>query len=132
MKIRNGFVSNSSSSSFYVAVPKDEPFNEDLIWRSLGVDRFSLAGQLLKAYVDFFKEGETVDLDQLMEDYGSDTVEDLKKSCRNHPVIELIEKGWHVTRREASNEDYNGIGRFLHDAIWQDIDTDKMKIIKWG
>lgn len=132
MKIRTGFVSNSSSSSFYVAVPKGEKLEETAIWKLLGVDKNSLAGQLLQAYVEFFKEGEQVDLDQLMSDYGAHNIEELKRYCRNDPLIEMIENGWYVTRREASNEDYNGIGRFLHDAEWKNIDTDKLKIIKWG
>jgi len=68
MKIRTGFVSNSSSSSFVIA--SDEPITEELLLKTLGVSEgHPLQGFLTKACEGLYEETELYeDFDALKED----------------------------------------------------------------
>jgi len=72
MKIRSGFVSNSSSSSFVVSVPKDFVVTKDMIseqgmvelWENELIDEEDIVSQraldYLQSQVDILKSGSTL------------------------------------------------------------------------
>lgn len=73
-KIRTGFVSNSSSSSFIIAVKKDDP--KDLVI-TLPIDEYIGEGESLE---DFSKNPHLLN----DCDYRKDYIDDLKKECKKY------------------------------------------------
>jgi hypothetical protein len=109
MKIRQGFVSNSSSSSFVIAVPKGTPVTKEAFHQALfGVDReitfgaeyhhhnYTMSYRVVEQIIDQIKEGS--------DDYGAfkGKVTDLTKVVsapyNEHPEIDEF-------KREETPED---------------------------
>ena len=110
-KIRNGFVSNSSSSSFVVAIRKNV-IKEDI------ETYFSEEKELLESFIS------------ITEDYYSDSVEyDEMISLLANKIMEtkngLLLNDWYVGSFIFGNEDYIDEGYLYEHG---DIDTDFFKM----
>lgn len=120
MKIRSGFVSNSSSSSFIIAV-RSSVTNED---------------------INAFVENATENIKNFIEDmdYKSDCmdeiVEEVKQELRNELQFILMDSSglllgdWKVFANEYSNEDGDYYA-FMYDYA-QDLSTELFKFKRAG
>ena len=114
MKIRRGFVTNSSSSSFVIAI-RDDATQEDI-------------------YNELFK---LVDLEDIEEWVSREWVEaetvkeimhEVAEELYNCHMCGMALAGWHIVSREYNNED-NDVGIFMYDNM--DVceqETEHMKI----
>lgn len=73
MKIRNGFVSNSSSSSFIIGVKGE--LTEEKLMKSLKVDVNSPLYPLAKGMAQVMLKSEEFTLEELLKDRGCDVVD---------------------------------------------------------
>jgi hypothetical protein len=119
MKIRTGFVSNSSSSSFIVAYKGEKPSVEQVM-ESFGIAKGSPAAVMFGGIFETLlaaKPMPKADIEYLREDRSDDE------------VLKLLDDGWTVLRGSSSDE-----GRDPSDAFlcFSDIDvsTKTLKITK--
>ena len=109
MKVRMGFVSNSSSSSFIIGVPKGTELSHKLIKDALGIDLPK--DNILKPLADKMVEilcdrSEKISAEELAADWGYDTVQELLKKQKKSDEAKLIEKGFDIYRGDVSSEEY--------------------------
>jgi hypothetical protein len=107
MKVRNGFVSNSSSSSYLLAYKPGEDISRSGLVEALGARPGTPAEELLKPYVDFFLAGKRMTKEDLEERYNSG-------DRMPEKLQEALGKGWEVIHIRASNEDNDPISYALH------------------
>jgi hypothetical protein len=108
MKVRNGFVSNSSSSSFIISTNADTP----KLTLTISLDSIISTICTTKEQVDKF----------FLEEYGSrgDTIETLLGYEDNYIVgnymkcLEAINNGKKVCFGDVSSEDYESISSFIY------------------
>jgi len=129
MKIRNGFVSNSSSSSFILA--SKTALTKEQVSRAMGIPKDSLIAGIgdevaqvvidsankvstWKAYVDEAYDGNEAWVDKSSE-----------------KIKELLEKGWDVYCGEFSNSSNNILEMYLCDVDLNYI-SDNLIIIHKG
>lgn len=108
MKIRAGFVSNSSSSSFIIGVPKGTELTEKMIKTALGIDLPE--DNILKPLADemvsiLFNNSEITTIEDLADNWGYDVKEFLKEQKKSEEV-KLIEKGFDIYTGSVSSEQY--------------------------
>ena len=141
MKIRNGFVSNSSSSSFVVMMKNNDKIIEESLLETFDVSEksplYSFAKDLAKwmecnleeqdikgihdEYVGNYQNKELTEDDMIQEivdDYGGIDKEDLEK---------VKNKEYRYYSGSASNDSGEAIENYLCEAEF-DIDTDTIKI----
>lgn len=129
MKIRSGFVSNSSSSSFVVFWKGD--ITKERILEQLGVQEgsffYSFAKEVAQVLLPFGDEiACTVEQLRDLERYPRDDVEWREDFARE---IKFLENGWKVYRGMTSNEDRESASQWLtYESI--DIHTDDLIIEK--
>jgi hypothetical protein len=108
MKIRSGMVSNSSSSSFMLAV-KGELTQERLL-DLFGVSPGSFLYSFAKEIADFFSNTrgmeEIATIADLREYYDWMSEEELQERCARK--LDLLEEGWTIYLGSASDESYEG------------------------
>lgn len=104
MKYRAGFVSNSSSSSFIIAVRGKKELNADDLVELFQVPEGSplryLASKLAQVALDCANK---YDENEIKYQFGYDSIEDALKDGNKH--AELLQKGFTVYSGYASNED---------------------------
>ena len=83
MKIRNGFVSNSSSSSFVIAIPHKPKSPEDLKTMMFGQKRYHYSG--------------CDDPDYSTQEIAETVFDDIKKKATKEEIFESIRNGWFKT-----------------------------------
>lgn len=113
MRIRQGFVSNSSSSSFLLAT-KGEVTQERLLGL-FGVSKDSFLYSFAEEIAAFFSDVggmekfETVEELRQYHDWGSEE----RFRERYAQEITLIENGWLIYNGSASDEAYDGVERWI-------------------
>jgi hypothetical protein len=134
MKIRNGFVSNSSSSSFVIAVKGGDlesnfkdvldgiKITEDFPMKEL-VERFMSI--ITGAFVDNATE---YTYDEYMEEFCwepgdfEDQYPEIYDKVKNH--------GWKLYEGSVSDEDYDNMGAMMLVPMGIDYSTDEIIIVK--
>lgn len=129
MKIRNGFVSNSSSSSFTVGLPKGLSRTEkrDLLCSKMGINKDSFFYSAAKIIADCILSADKISkIEQLLNDYSYSTVEDMRSDFPHK--IEAFEKcqakGFDFYSGSASNEDCEIGSQLFCEMGWQVDDED--------
>lgn len=106
MKVRKGFVSNSSSSSFIIGV-KDAEFTVENLSKLLGSQQGPLKNVIDEIAKFLVTNSKQVSIDELFEDYSIDSNEDLESAPISvKKVVQAIRDGFTVFKGWASNEDY--------------------------
>lgn len=105
MKIRTGFVSNSSSSSFTVISKKE--LTEEMIWEAIKVPEnhplYEMSKNICKCIIN---QAEDADVEVLKED-----AED--GYTNSQELLEKIEKGLHVYTGYFGDDSSNTVEAFL-------------------
>jgi len=119
MKIRNGFVSNSSSSSFVVAFPSEPKDQEDL--REMMFD----SGERTISYYDYSCDVERV-VDEVFRDLKKATIKDM---------VESVNNGWFDGRADSWDRTKNLSYAIPEekeeiDKIWEENEKENEKIAK--
>ena len=133
MKLRSGFVSNSSSSS-YILATKGEVTKEKLI-ALFQVPKESFLYSFAVQLADFFVPSEysttkMETLEDVVERYGwrGHTFEETLAD--NKEVVQLIKDGWTVYEGSSSNEGY-GVSPWVCDEDF-DFETEDLILRKEG
>lgn len=108
MKIRNGFVSNSSSSSFVIGV-KDE-LTEELLGRILKVEKGSPYKVIAEDSIDaFMRRAELINLNEYL--YEHHDVTDINEINLDYPENKIlkkcVDKGFHIYHGTVCDEEYD-------------------------
>ena len=121
MKIRTGFVSNSSSSSFIVAYKGEKPTQEQMM-ESFGITKGSPAADLFSG---IFQELLTAKRMPKVE------IEEMRENDPDDEVLKLLDEGWTVLQGLASDEGSDPDESFLcfYDI---DISTNTIRVMKSG
>lgn len=127
MKTRNGFVSNSSSSSFLICIKKGEELSQENILKTFEIGEnsplYDLADNLAVYLSDNVKQ---MTMDTIKNDYTwKGEIEDYGVK-----LLELIQDGWDVYKGYASNEG-DAIEAYLCD-VELNIKTDNLILEKEG
>jgi hypothetical protein len=126
VKIRQGFVSNSSSSSFIIAFKGKQPARAKLS-AMFGIKKASVAEKMFTPIIETLMDSQEYTLEMLLEDHDVDTVEELTevedKDSRTCKIMKLIQDGWTVTKIDVSNEDDSPGSQFLHEGPDVEIET---------
>ena len=135
MKIRKGFVSNSSSSSFVIGIKGAELTPENLLAK-LGVPESAPGHEMFLEIAEtmvscakrsYCNGGKPHTVESLLKDYGYDTVEEAAESGEGAwEIIQLVEAGFTVYSGLAGNED-GGAEAMLCD-MEIDIATDDLVV----
>lgn len=115
MKIRLGFVSNSSSSSFILSAPKDKPLTITLDVESSGIGTVITTEQELQAYFS--------------DEYDDEYAEDSYLKARYDEALEELHKGRKVLAGRVANDDDNVLSRMLYESGLKLLKSDDVKII---
>ncbi len=130
MKIRNGFVSNSSSSSFIVGFKKglSNEEKEQLLLKKMGIineDSFfyNVAKEITECIInsEFIKNKE-----KLLEEYGYDSFEEMEEleSWITNVFLKCEEKNFDFYTGSAANDSENTGETLLCDMEWNIVDDD--------
>ena len=123
MKIRNGFVSNSSSSSFTIISKKE--LNYKLLWNVLGVPEehplYNIVGNICSCILERAKKVDEHDLEKSIEKWNEQFDKDKLKT---------IKDGNYLYECIFSSESY-GIETFLYENSF-DVKLDGFEIISDG
>jgi hypothetical protein len=116
MKIREGFVSNSSSASFVIAIRKDCTLE----------DFKSYCSKDIKLFIDQYREyidTEDIPLDQSTQDYITNRLYNLFKN-EKYGIVNL--DNWLAYSRNISSEDTGLFDLFLYSVAA--LNYEKLKI----
>ena len=131
MKIRTGFVSNSSSTSFYVATRSGSVTTEQMM-AVLGVPVGTPAAKLFEPLVEFMTGGIAYEMESYCDNFGCDSAESLVETYGNDQdiikVLELLKAGWTLSRVRASSDSCEGAEMFFYDNSSITLDTPDIKI----
>jgi len=127
MKIRNGFVSNSSSSSFMVGLPRglSDKEKREFLLNKMGVDKNSFFYVAAKGVADCIINSTPMkDAKALIDDYGYNSVEDMREDYPDW--VELFEdsRQLEIYAGSASNEDYDLGEQLFCEMEWKVSDDD--------
>lgn len=129
MKIRNGFVSNSSSSSFIVGLPKGMNHKEkrDFLLKKMDVNENSFFFFAAKGVADCIIESTPIKtLEDLIDDYCYPSIEMFEE---DHPHLVKLFRRYgdcelNVYSGSASNEDCDIGAQLFCDMEWKINDDD--------
>lgn len=114
MKIRRGFVTNSSSSSFVIAIRDD-------------ATKLSICNELFEL-VNVEDVKEWVSQEWVEAKSVEEIMDEVAEELYNCHMCGMKFNGWHIVSREYNNED-NDVGMFMYDNM--DVsgqETEHMKI----
>lgn len=138
MKIRNGFVSNSSSSSFIVGFPKGLTRKEKivLVLDKMGVRKNDFFSQAGKEVADCIVDADKMTLDEVADDHGYDSWQSMTEKHEGNweknivnTVSRCQEKGLQIYSGSASNESYDPGENLFCDIEWE-VDDENFFIWK--
>lgn len=115
MKIRSGFVSNSSSSSFIVAT-KGVELTEDLVRDALGIKAGTPAEEIFDGVIEKIAKAKRYKMKDILDDWGVDDIEEID----DKDLQRILKEGWTVHSFYASNEDVDPAENFL---CYTDVDV---------
>jgi hypothetical protein len=117
LKIRKGLVSNSSSSSFIIAMP--ERLENKEMTKRLGVSLDSPLVDFFTEIVSVLTEASSYTEEEYLDDYGYSNWEEFEEdyglSERSEIAKEAFKKGWIVLQGYASDE-CGGVEAAICDA----------------
>lgn len=123
MKIRTGFVSNSSSSSFILEVDKD--IKDMKVKMEIGVDLKDLQDRLITS-VDKLEE-------YFIDYYGSNFKENYRDESyimkKYEKMKSILDRGKNIFIGEVSNED-DGISAYIHKYGLPEFKRDGIRVIE--
>lgn len=127
MKVRNGFVSNSSSSSFLICIKKGEELSQENVLKTFEIGENSPLYNMASELAGYLAENVgQITMDTIKNDYTwKGEIEDY-----GIKLLELIQDGWDVYKGYASNEG-GSIEAYLCD-VDLNIKTDNLIIEKEG
>lgn len=132
MKIRQGFVSNSSSSSFIVAVPTGTEVTAEGIMDLFMIPETSPVYDLNYSIADFIASAaRPTSIPDLLSDYGYKTVEEaLEDGCGGdlETVVQYAAEGFDVYRFHASDDNGDGVETMLCNTEL-DIHTEGLVLV---
>lgn len=119
MKIRNGFVSNSSSSSFVIAVKNNKlkDLLDDMQSEMLGKLKSypSIFTDVINDIFRKFRDVEEIDLKyEIDDDYDGNENAFWND---NNGLKKLIDSGYTVYKVDVSSDDYEDMGQYLYQNI---------------
>ena len=129
MKIRNGFVSNSSSSSFIVGFKKglSNKEKEQLLLKKMGINEnsffYNIAKEITGCIINsnFIKNKE-----KLLEEFGYDSFEEMEEleSWTTNAFLKCEEKNFDIYTGSAGNDSEDTGEILLCDMEWNIDDND--------
>lgn len=132
MKTRNGFVSNSSSTSFYMAYYGKTPTPKE-ITHAFGAHTDSIAERLLMPIAELMLHGKHYGtLDELAQEEHDESAEAFLVEPDMAEICALFTGGFTVLRVEVGNQEDTYTARFLYeyfDRAWYSIKTPTLVII---
>jgi len=115
MKIRLGFVSNSSSSSFILSAPNDKPLTITINVETAGIGSVIVTEEELQAY--------------FVDEYDDEYAEDPYLKARYDEALEELHKGRKVLIGRVANDDDNVLSRMLYENGLDLLASADVKII---
>lgn len=131
MKVRQGFVSNSSSSSFIVAV-KGEFTRENLL-RLFGINNGCLAMIMFNPLLDVILNSRDCEFAEHASSNGFDDLAEYMEKYPDDPYTLgafLALGGWTVREFSVSSEDGDPVSNFFYQNDDIEIDEQDIKIIR--
>lgn len=115
MKIRNGYVSNSSSSSFIIIIKDGGKLNENKLMA--GIDEKSWHYSLAKQTSDIIiSKAKDFSLKEYLSDFGFENIDEMKEDgAYSRTIAEAFEKGYKVYTGSFYDDD-GGIEAGLRDT----------------
>jgi hypothetical protein len=102
MKMRHGFVSNSSSSSFVIALPKGTKMDKDKLTEVLAPKGCALH-EMAVGMAKFMKENaDKTTAESILSDWGYDSAEEIRDTL----LRKAIEQGMDIYMGSANNDGY--------------------------
>jgi hypothetical protein len=136
MKIRNGFISNSSSSSFVIAIKAPAAANvKDALYRGFGIDPKSPAALFFQPIFDHIVDGKWMNFQEFLDDFGYDSIEDLEKTGSSwereygEKLAELEKDGWRAIRVQGRSDECDAPNQFFYAGV-PEIDTPTLKVFE--
>ncbi len=141
MKIRNGFVSNSSSSSFLIVMKKNKELSEDLLIETFKVNStsplFGFSKDLANFLIDWSEECTITKMyDDYIGSYGSDGIttdkmidELVDDMSIDRDMLELLkDEKIKVYEVQASSDGDNPIESYLYESNDIYFNTDEIEM----
>lgn len=129
MKIRNGFVSNSSSSSFVIRIKEDADLEETLTKIFSLPENHPLYQFAVDARKFLVYKSKLMTKDDVLSDYGYESVEEATED--GSKSIELLKEGYKLFRVSAShNESDDPAELFIGNSGLNNIDLPDFMMIQ--
>lgn len=129
MKKRDGFVSNSSSSSFIIA--SKEKLSQEILSKVLGVPDNGLFKDIAEEMVDiFYKNSEEMTAEELVDNYGYDSIEEFQNESGGEFIDfikEAINSGFYLYIGSVGDE--NGGAEYA--TVSMDINYKDPTFMMW-
>lgn len=118
MKVRNGFVSNSSSSSFIISAKKELTLEDikNQFLKGIDLDNCLFSGMMIGLCEWFYKNLEKVNLRERYEyNYGAPGNEKMILESYSADKLGLPIKDLHSYQLSVANDDDSDFSRFLYE-----------------